>query len=300
MALLNPPELRVSVMAAIVLYLSKRRGQRDDRTRLIDSVSPPTLSETRLHQQDVEKNLATATELGLVTRDGATVRLTQDAHKSAASGSEGIASHIRSLVLSPEINTAPWGSQVGARDLTNALAWFLTFSADDTPLSMEGKPPTVKAAQEADFGSRQARGDDDAAGWPIANDERWRPFQRWACSLGFAWRTPTRRLVPDPTVAIRDALPKIFGQEQTLDGEAFIAVMGVELPVLETGIYRKFVQQNWKRPVQADHVLTSATTDAIQRLVTEGLLKLEDRADAPRVRQADGSTLSHVSRGVLR
>ena len=301
LALLNPPELRASLMVTIGLYLSTRRGQRDKRTRLIDSVSPPTLSDTGKHQLDVTLNLASANELGFVVLDGDTVKLTPETHKAAAKGSDGIATHLRTLILSPGLNSEPWGSQSGARDLTNALAWFLTFSASQAPARMEGHRPNAKAAQEDDFGPRQPRrdGDDeeDGGGWPISNTTRWNAFQRWACSLGFAWRTPADRLVPDPTKAIRDTLPLIFDELRTMDGQTFVKILGSHLPVLETGTYRKFVEENWKRPAPQQQSLTAATTDALKRLDAEGRLKLEDRADAPRISMSDGSTFSHASIG---
>ena len=301
MALLNPPELRASLMVTIVLYLSKRRGQSDNRTRLIDSVSPPTLSDSGKHQLDATLNLTSAIELGLVVLDGDKVKLTPETRKAVANGSDGIASHLRSLVLSPGLNSEPWGSQSGARDLTNALAWFLTFSASRAPARMEGLYPNAKAAQEDDFGPRQPRRDgndsEDGGGWPISNTTRWNAFQRWACSLGFAWRTPADRLVPDPTKAIRDTLPLIFDEQETMDGQTFVRTLSSHLPVLETGRYREFVQENWRRPAPQQQSLTEATTDALKRLDAEGRLKLENRADAPRISMADGTTFSHALAG---
>lgn len=287
-------------MVTIVLHLSQRRGQRDNRTRLIDSVSPPTLSDTGKHQLDVTLNLASAIEIGLLAVDGDTVRLTPETNKAAPKGSDGIASHLRTLVLSPGLNAEPWGSQSGARDLTNALAWFLTFTASEAPARMEGEYPNAKAAQEADFGPRQPRQEEDSGGWPIANAERWNAFQRWACSLGFAWRTPADRLVPDPTRAIRDTLPRIFSEKKAIDGQTFVRALGSRLPVLETGAYREFVQENWRRPAPQQQSLTAATTDALKRLAAEGRLELEDRADAPRISMVDGSTFSHASIGTMR
>ena len=211
---------------------------------------------------------------------------------------------LRTLVLSPNLNTAPWGRQTGARDLTNALAWFLTFTASDAPVRMEGESPSAKAAQEADFGPRQARresdDEEDGVGWPISNATRWNAFQRWACSLGFAWSTPTGRLVPDPTRAIREALPRIFDEQETFDGQTFVRALGSELPVLETGVYREFVQENWKRSVPPQQSLTTATTDALKRLAAEGRVEIENRADARRIGMVDGTTFSHVSIGTTR
>ena len=297
MALLNPPELRASMMSVIVLYLAQCRGQRNERARIVDAISPPSLTESpQKHQLDATRNLTSAIEIGLVIRDGDRVRLSQESTKAASKGTSAIATHIRQRVLSGDLNTAPWGSQAGARDLTNALAWFLTFGPTTAPARMEGDPPSAKFLQEADFGARQSD-DNDASGWPISNSTRWNAFQRWACSLGFAWRSPSGRLVPDPTPAVRDSIPAVFESESTLDGQSFVAALGAQLPVLESGAHRRLVEDNWKRSSESDRPLSIATTDAFRRLEASRHLAFEDRADAPKVNRADGSTFSHVSRG---
>lgn len=300
MALLNPPELRASMMCVIVLYLAQCRGQRDTRTRIVDAISPPSLSESPTnHQLDARQNLASAVEIGLATRDGDRVVLGPDSIKAARKGTSAVAALIRRRVLSENLNTAAWGSQEGARDLTNALAWFLTFGAADAPARMEGEEPSVKSKQEADFGPRHSD-DDDASGWPISNSTRWNAFQRWACSLGFAWRSPSGRLIPDPTPAVRDSIPAIFESGSTLDGRSFVSALGAQLPVLEHGAYRRFVESNWNRSPESSEDLSTATTDALRRLETSEHLEFEDRADAPRVTRVDGTTFSHVSRGRAR
>ena len=313
MALLNPPEIRLSMMALIARYLACRRGRQDTVERLTNSVAPPSLAKLgkkRDLQRDVSHNLRAAVQLGLVTEEDGLVRLEEAAQKPTIQGTRAFSDHARSLVLSDGMNQAPWGSQRGARDLTSALAWFLTFDARDAPDAFETGPRSVKEAQEEDFGQRHASGapkgrasdddgdqDDDASGWPISNTWRWNPFQRWACSLGFAWRSPTGRLVPDPTEALRAALPMIFAEADNLPADAFVRAIGEALPVLEGGRYRRHVEANWKRPAPDPSTLSGPTTDALERLGLEGLLDFGDRADAPRHRRADGTTFSHVRHG---
>ena len=299
MALLNPPELRASMMSIIVLYLAQCRDQRDEWTRIVNAISPPSLTKSpQNHQLDANRNLVSTVEIGLAVRDGNRVVLSPESTKAARKGTAEIAALIRRRILSEDLNTAVWGSQEGARDLTNALAWFLTFRPADAPARMEGELPSVKSQQEADFGPRHS--DDDASGWPISNSTRWNAFQRWACSLGFAWRSPAGRLIPDPTPAVRDSIPAIFESESTLDGRSFVEALGAQLPVLESGAYRRLVEKNWRRSPESSGELSAATTDALRRLDTSGHLVFEDRADAPRVTRADGTTLSHISIGRAR
>ena len=253
------------MMSVIVLYLAQCRGQRDERTRIVDAISPPSLTESpSKHQLDARRNLTSAVEIGLVVRDGDRVALSPESIKAGGKGSSAVAVLIRRRVLSEDLNTAAWGSQEGARDLTNALAWFLTFGPADAPARMEGDLPSVKSRQEADFGTRRSD-DDDASGWPISNSTRWNAFQRWACSLGFAWRSPAGRLIPDPTPAVRNSIPAVFKSESTLDGRSFVAALGAQLPVLESGAYRRFVEKHWNRSSESSGDLSAATTDSLRR-----------------------------------
>lgn len=296
MALLNPPEQRASIISIIILYLARCRGQCDERTRIVDAISPSSLTNSpQKHQLDAKHNLTSVIEIGLASRDGDRVTLSPESTAAASNGTVAIAALIRQRILSEDLNSTTWGSQAGARDLTNALAWFLTFGPTNAPARWEGNPPSAKSLQEADFGPRLSD-DDDASGWPISNDTRWNAFQRWACSLGFAWRSPSGRLVPDPTPVVRESLPSIFGSESTLSGPSFVETLGAQLPVLESGAYRRFVEENWSRSSNSRETLSTATTDALKRLEVEGHLTFEDRADAPKVILVDGSTFSHVSR----
>ena len=300
MALLNPPELRVSVLVIITGYLAACHGQREQRERLLDVLAPAGLSKDGKHQNDVAVNLTCARELGLVTIEGNDIRLMPEARKPAGDSVEAMTSYIRCRVLAPELNTAEWGSQKGARDLTNALAWFLQYPASAAPTAYEGGKRNAAELQTADFGRRHAAGrdadeeGDGTAGWPIANDTRWRTFRRWACSLGFCWLSPSGDLVPDPTRAVREVLPDVFAGAKMLDGPAFIHALGRSFPVMETGEYREFVNAHRVGPHKADGRLSSATSDVLRRLEADGSVRLEDRADAVKLTLSDGTAVSHI------
>lgn len=288
-------------MILIVLgHLARQRRRKSDVNRLVALLSPRGLSPDGAHQSDVRESLRSAIDLGLVDRTGDEVRLADVAVAPLRSGQRAAVALLREAVLAPSVNVGDWGSQAGARDLTNALAWFLTFSADTAPVVMEGGPRSAKELQTADFGPRQPapRGrsdeDDDGGGWPIGNDNRWRAFRFWACSLGFAWVDPKANLVPDPTPAIREALPTALGNSRELTAREFIDKLGDALPVLDTGRYREFLERNWGRPAPEQPRLSPPLTDALERLRYEGKLAFDDRADAARVTRADGSTFSHV------
>lgn len=288
-------------MILIVLrHLARQRGRKDDVNGLVAVLSPRGLSPDGAHQRDVRDSLRAAIDLGLVERIGDEVRLAEAAVRAVSGGQGSTVALLRQAVLEPSVNVGEWGSQAGARDLTNALAWYLTYAPNAAPVAMEGGPRSAKDLQTADFGARQpaVRGrseeEDDGGGWPIGNDNRWRAFRFWACSLGFAWVDPKGNLVPDPTPAVRDALPAIAGKARELSARELVERLADAVPVLDTGRYREFVERNWRRPLSEQRRLSAPLTDALERLRADGKLVCDDRADAPRITRADGSTFSHV------
>ena len=200
----------------ILSYLAQRRGNKDEEGRLIDALAPPGLSQEGTHQSDIRDSLRAAIDLGLVLKGGDSLELAEIALEPVRKGLGATVGLLRTAVFAPGVNTTGWGTQTGARDLTNALAWYLTFPDDTSPIQMEGAERSAMELQSADFGPRQ--GDD--GGWPIGNDNRWQAFRFWACSLGFAWVSPKGHLLPDPTPAIRSALPQVVGNTSELGAAA--------------------------------------------------------------------------------
>ncbi|OBG64725.1 protein DpdG [Mycobacterium sp. E3339] len=296
MALLNPPEIRPSGIVLITRYLASQRGQQDTVERLVATLAPASLPGDP--QNDVTVNLRAGTELSLFVRTGDKVRLADGVLKAVEDDAGRLISLLRRRVLDDPVNNAPWPSQVGARDLTSALSWFLTFAAGEAPVRQEGGPRAAETLQLADFGPRQQEG--ESSNWPIGNSTRWNAFRRWACTLGFAWANPQGHLVPDPTAAVRDALPTVFGGANELTAQEFVKHVAEHVPVLDGGRYREFVAENWQRPPNQSRGLSAPLSDALERLTSEQSIFLDDRADAARIAKADGSTFSHVRIGTSR
>lgn len=295
MALLNPPALRPSGVVTILRYLAAQRAQQDVVERLLATVAPQSLKGDA--RSDVTQNLRAAIELGLVLAEGERVTLAHNAIAAVEGGQRAVVNLLRQRVFDDSLNTAPWRSQVGARDLTNALSWYLTLAPSDAPIQMERGPRSAEDLQLKDFGPRQDGDGGQSSNWPINNGTRWGAFRRWACSLGFAWANPNGHLVPDPTVAIRDSLPEVFTGERELTARDFVKRLGEAVPVLDGGRYREFVTTNWERPSAEERGLTVPLSEALERLAGERAISVYDRADAPRVAKADGSTFSHVGLG---
>jgi hypothetical protein len=297
-ALLNPAALRPSGIVLITRYLAGQRAQQDTVERLVATLAPPSLKGDP--QTDVTVNLRAGTELGLFVRNDDKVTLADGVLTTTQGADRAMIKLLRMRIFDEALNNTAWRSQVGARDLTNALSWFLTFAATEAPIRQEGGPRSAEALQLTDFGPRQSESDGDSSNWPIGNGTRWNGFRRWACTLGLAWANPNGYLIPDPTVALRDSLPEVFKEASELTAQHFVGKVADRVPVLDGGRYRKFVVDNWKRRPTENRGLTAPLSDAIDRLKSEGSISVDDRADAARVAKADGSTFSHVRIGTSR
>ena len=167
MALLNTAATRPSIVLIVLRHLSQQRGKKDDDRRLVDTLAPRGLSLDGAHQSDVKDSLRLAIELGIVERNGNEVRLSEGAVGPVRSGQHAAVALLRHAVLAASVNTEGWGSQAGARDLTNALAWYLTFSAEDAPTAMEGETRSAKVLQTGPSGTT-------TVGWPFGTGlARW-------------------------------------------------------------------------------------------------------------------------------
>jgi hypothetical protein len=251
---------------------------------LIATLSPEGLPGD--HALSVKRSLETAVAIGLVTRSGDELQAVNPSVKRESD----LIPIIRTAVFDPAINTDPWGQLGGARDLTSALAWFLTFSASEAPIKNEGDPRSAAVLQARDFGPREQ------GTWPIANNNRWNAFRCWACSLGFAWIDPKDRLVPDPTPVMREMIPKTFRKDKSLTADEFLSRTAELIPVLDSGSYRRFIESNWKRQKSGRTQLTAPLSFAIHRLEMEGVIEVADRDDAPRQAMNGGRLFSHVKR----
>ena len=290
MALLNPPESRPSVILLIAQRLASRPDASEDKASLVRSLGAHG-SEARQPLLDVEVNLTQSTMLGVVEESDDVIRLSDSGQNVLETDS--FSKFLREQVLEKRHNQEPWGSQEGARDLTNGLAWFLSLPATDLPKSFSGKGANVQKIQAQHFGERENN-------WPIVNQERWRAFERWACGLGFAWKTPTGLTVPDPTATLRDVIPKVFADERRLPAGDFLKAIAKAVPVLDGGTYRKFVQDNLAtdQSLGSSGRLSQALTDALRRLDRAGEITIEERDDTPRVRlDATGRPFTHVAVG---
>jgi hypothetical protein len=122
----------------------------------------------------------------------------------------------------------------------------------------------------------------------LRNGERWPGFKEWAEYLGFGWKSHVSKgTTADPTEAVRDALPDVFGKQKSLSPNDFIARLAEQLPVLDGGTYRLEVEKilkstddsdSWRGPSEGQ--LSSSLSRALLRLSVERSLILELKADS--------------------
>lgn len=175
----------------------------------------------------------------------------------------------RQLALAPENNAKFWDAE-GARsaDFSRGAAWILAQDSYTLPDSTKDWEVLLRR-QLADAGTVI-----------VQNDTRWNGLRSWMPYLGLA-RNSTR-FDPDPTDAVRDALPDVFKGVTTLLAGEFLERVAEALPILDGGRYRREVEEKLKEEtwpwMAAGHVSTSLSR-ALQRLDREGAMMLEQRSD---------------------
>ena len=181
--------------------------------------------------------------------------------------------------LAPENNEHFWEAEKSrSADFTRATAWLL---AQDVYEAEHSSWPLLEAIMKI-----QMPGNDGVFG---KNDTRWNGLRKWAPFLGFGGvgNTQGSPLIIDPTVALRHALPIMFGKRTTLAADEFLASVAEFVPVLDQGAYRQLVENKlhehespdgWLSPPSGQ--LSTSLSRALLRLTSDGTLRGEKRADA--------------------
>lgn len=177
----------------------------------------------------------------------------------------------RHLVLE-EKNALPlWGeSSAVAADFVRGITWLLAQNIYEFPTTWTGGAENIENVQIV--GGKKV----------VQNDTRWTNLRFWARYLGFA-SGDSGSFQIDPTLAIRDELPLIFGGQRELPAKDFLGALSTQLPVLDYGVYRQEVESNlstttWRKPVEGH--LSMSLSLALRRLDLNGTIKLKGQADA--------------------
>ncbi|MEI7909632.1 MAG: protein DpdG [Verrucomicrobiota bacterium] len=271
MSLLNLPTdgIYTVLVAIFPLLLSKKNLTKEQLRKLC---APPEAC----HQGHISGTLNTWISLGLfdVNSDGA-VTIHPDVLGSERK-LENLRKIARRLALDPKNNADLWAKE-GTRsaDFTSALSWFLAQDAWSTEIKSDKEADSILTHQ---LPSGEIK---------FQNNTRWNGFNQWTSFLGFGCNPRfSSGITPDPTEAVRDALPAVFGKHKTLPAKDFIRKIGDALPVLDGGDYRRQVegallsqdsQYSW-RALPEDQLSTSLSR-ALVRLHEEGVLRHSLKAD---------------------
>ena len=280
MSLLNRPSdgLYSILIAIFKVLLMKGKLPRQE---LLDLIAPPTLfadQDEDKKQDMVKKTLNRWVQLGLFQKS-ANDEISLVGDKKSKPTIDSLPSLSRSLALKPENNSDFLEEEPqGAGDFTRAIAWLLAQNAWKLD-SRNWEVIESQITQQCPPGLTI-----------LQNDTRWNGLKAWSCFMGFAWtaKLPNGEiLVPDPTEAVRDALPQIFGGAKTLEARFMVDALAQVIPVLDGGTYRQNVETElmrtqgpnaWRPPPNGQ--LSTSLSRALLRLQEEKCLKGELKADA--------------------
>lgn len=169
-------------------------------------------------------------------------------------------------VMASANNQDFWNPEgAAAADLTRSLAWMLAQDVYRTGFSQ--------------FEQLEVQQMGDSDGLIFRNPTRRTGLQYWTRFLGFS-QQPYADI--DPTVAVRDVLPKILSEGEDIDAAQFIDRLADALPVLDRGMWRQevlsSVDSNALAPLQTGQ-LSTALSRALLNLRGAGDLQLLRRAD---------------------
>jgi hypothetical protein len=290
MAILNPPSSLPGLARSMTNYLLGSDTTCEEE-RLVALFSPPGLAGDDAGSRGVDNTLVVGRAIGLFEHTGDRRVLLSRPAVDRADGRPyskvDFRRLVRDLVLDRERDGDPWDNAAGprtsgARDLARALSWFLAQDASGPPLTWNADDRhSIQSLQSSQL--RSVPRDDRA----ILNDTRWGAFTRWAPFLGLTDHAYVQSvgigLVPFPAVAIRDVLAELPPGAQSV--AAVLQYIRKRLPVLHGGAYRRSLDSllpDDPDPCVRRNGLDSSIAQSLLLLEEEGILKLEQRADAER------------------
>lgn len=266
MALINVDASRPSPLWAVLrLLVTTGRSMPAEQAKAL--LSPPCLGQD--DSKMFERAIETLRMLGMLTgTDKGLLSLGPPAKSIDVGDYNSFAAAMRDRVLAPELNSdiGENSSQTGPRDLTRALAWFLSLD------------PANSAMNWSQVQQRQLRALKPQVGPAIVNPARWTCFIDWSTALGLS--TPglldSDRLTPDCTTAVRQVMRASWKPGETVPAVEALHVLRDALPVLPGGRYATAV--GLASP--GDSVAGPALSFALLRGEDEEWLRLQRKADA--------------------
>lgn len=208
-----------NVLVVLHAYLLRASQRAVTKAALLEAVAPAALVEDGgdMARQTLNSWLA----IGLFREENDCIVTDRYPHSVRSASAPDLLTFTRrsasraafSALANPEL----WGMK-GAADLTRALSWMMLQDAYRHGFS--------------DFERLESEQIADTDRLLFRNSTRRTGLVFWSRFLGFS-RVPYADI--DPTVALRDALPEIIEQGETLSADAFLDRVAVALPVIDRG-----------------------------------------------------------------
>jgi hypothetical protein len=115
------------------------------------------------------------------------------------------------------------------------------------------------------------------------NKTRFEQYVYWANYLGFTWTMTLGKqsmLVADPTTHIRNLLPVIFAESDTLKYSEIMVRLAENSPIFEGGRFRGALNAQFSIEQRQPFELSTSTALGWYRLEDEGTVKLLRKSDA--------------------
>jgi len=302
MGILNTSEVRPGIIAVLCKFLLTKDDFSYDEAKIRSLIEPSGIA---LKASEFNKTVRECETLKILSKENGKLKLNKpfstDLDPSNFSNLQFV-NLMRKQVLDESVNnkiTDKWAKQSGARELTNSIAWYLEIDFKNLPEI--NKFDQFTPLQQRSFGvSTPFKDDEEFSNWPLTNQSRLSPFKQWMVFLGFGWMSSEKILIPDPEKAILASLNQIFAEKKDITAKDFRSRLAKELPVLEEGKYRKFVQSNYAQEHQeALKINTShfsqSTSMALQTLVMREHLEMHRPSDDGALNLFDGTSFSRIS-----
>lgn len=278
------------VWAVVRLLIAQGGSIGVDEARCL--LSPPSLGAEATAAPPFDIAVRSLAELGLATQGEGQITLAESAHALNVDDVSAFTEWLRRAVLATENNDGLGvdDRQGGPRDLTQALAWFLSLDPLGGALRWKG---------EEGVEQRQGKALRPELGLPLRNEFRWGRFVQWAPALGFAGRPVftgddrAQGLAPDCTAAVRRTVLNLWDQGESVEAVSAVARIRAALPVLPGGTFAESLGLSVH-----EGRLDAALSFALLGGDEQGWIKLERRADAARAVQVADPALASGSRRV--
>jgi len=223
------------------------------------------------------------TELGLFTEADGKVQLQEQfsarRKESIDMLTERLPSFCRQLILQDDFCIPLWGESGLTSDFARGVAWILAQDIYKFPSIWNVEKGSGKPLDPLKY--VEILQNHQCSATVIQNGNRWNDLRFWTRYLGFASGDSATFQI-DPTVAVREALPSIFGAHKELPAKDFLLALASRLPVLDFGNYRKEVENAlnetyWRKPSEGH--LSMSLSFALRRLDLEKTIRLLGKAD---------------------